>query len=130
MNHELRDIKPLLEIPDNSYELLIGGLSIALILALIAVVFLVQKVWRDKKIDKQKIYFEEFKNIEWSDSKKAAYEVTYLGRLLCVEPRTKEIYSQLVPMLDAYKYKKNVPTVDSDTLRQYNLLVHILDEAI
>lgn len=130
MKDELRDIKPLLEIPDNSYELLIGGLSIALVLALLAVFFLVRKLWKNREIDMQKIYFEEFKNIEWNDSKKASYEVTYLGRLLATEPRTQEIYSQLVPMLDAYKYRKNVPTVDSDTLRQYNLLVHVLDEAI
>ena len=130
MKDELRDIKPLLEIPDNSYELLIGGLSIALFLALLSVFFLARKLWREKEIDMQKIYFEKFRDIEWSDSKKAAYEVTYLGRLLATEPRTKEIYSQLVPMLDEYKYRKNVPTVDSDTLRQYNLLVHVIDEAI
>ena len=130
MKDELRDIKPLLEIPDNSYELLIGGLSVSLFLALVAVFFLVRKIWKDREIDMQKVYFKEFQNIEWDDSKKAAYEVTYLGRLLATEPRTQEIYSQLVPMLDAYKYKKNVPTVDSETLRQYNLLVHILDEAI
>lgn len=130
MKDELRDIKPLLDIPDNSYELLIGGLSIALFLALLSVFFLARKLWRDKEIDMQKIYFEKFRDIEWNDSKKAAYEVTYLGRLLATEPRTKEIYSQLVPMLDEYKYRKNVPTVDSDTLRQYNLLVHVIDEAI
>ena len=130
MKDELRDIKPLLEIPDNSYEFLLGGLSIALILALIGLFILARKLWQNQEIDMKKIYFEEFKNIEWSDAKKAAYEVTYLGRLLATESRTKEIYSQLVPMLDVYKYKKSVPTVDSETLRQYNLLVHVIDESI
>ena len=130
MKDELRDIKPLLEIPDNSYELLLGGLSIALILALIGLFILARKLWANQEVDMRKIYFEEFKNIEWSDAKKAAYEVTYLGRLLATESRTKEIYSQLVPMLDVYKYKKSVPTVDSETLKQYNLLVHVIDESI
>ncbi|MCK5855567.1 MAG: hypothetical protein KAG56_10125 [Sulfurovaceae bacterium] len=130
MKDELRDIKPLLEIPDSSYELLIMGLSVALILALIGLFVLARKLWTHREVNMQKIYFEAFKNIEWSDSKKASYEVTYLGRLLATEPRTKEIYAQLVPMLDAYKYRKNVPTVDSDTLQQYNLLVHVIDESI
>jgi len=130
MRDELRDIKPLLEIPDNSYELLIGGLGIALFIALLALFFMARKLLKNREIDMKKIYFEEFKNIEWSDSKKAAYEVTYLGRILATEPRTKEIYSQLIPMLDAYKYRKNVPIVDSETLQQYNLLVHVIDESI
>jgi len=130
MTDELRDIKPLLEIPDSSYELLMGGLGIALFLALLALFFIVRKLLINREIDMRKVYFEEFKNIEWFDSKKASYRVTYLGRLLATEPRTKEIYSQLIPMLDAYKYKKNVPTVDSKTLQQYNLLVHVIDESI
>ncbi len=130
MRDELRDIKPLLEIPDNSYELLIGGLGMALFIALLALFFMARKLLKNREIDMKKIYFEEFKNIEWSDSKKAAYEVTYLGRILATEPRTKEIYSQLIPMLDAYKYRKNVPIVDSETLQQYNLLVHVIDESI
>jgi len=130
MEDKLRDIKPLLDIPDNSYEILVGGLSVALVLALIGLLILARKLWRNRELDMQKIYFEEFKNIEWDDSKKASYEVTYLGRLLATEPRAKEIYSQLIPMLDTYKYKKSVPTVDSSTLKQYNLLVHVIDESI
>ena len=130
MSDELRDIKPLLEIPDSSYELLIGGLGVALLLALLALFFVIRKLLSNRKVDMKKVYFGEFKNIDWCDSKKASYDATYLGRLLATEPRTKEIYSQLVPMLDAYKYRKNVPTVDSKTLQQYNLLVHVIDESI
>lgn len=130
MNLELRDIKPLLEIPDNSYELLLGGLGVFLFFTLVALFFLVKRLWRKKEVDMQKIYFEKFKNIDWSNPKKASYETTYLGRILATEPRSKEIYSQLVPMLECYKYRKNVPSVDSETLKQYNLLVHIFDESI
>ena len=130
MRDELRDIKPLLEIPDSSYEFLLGGLGIALFLALLALFFVVRKLLSNRKIDMKKVYFVEFKNIDWCDSKKASYDATYLGRLLATEPRAEEIYSQLVPMLDAYKYRKNVPTVDSKTLQQYNLLVHVIDESI
>ena len=130
MNDELRDIKPLLEIPDSSYEFLIVGLGIALLVALVALFFVVRKLLSNREVDMKRVYFEEFKNIDWCDSKKASYDTTYLGRLLATEPRAKEIYSQLVPLLDTYKYKKNVPRVDTETLQQYNLLVHVIDESI
>ena len=79
----------------------------------------------------QKVYFEQFKNLDWSEVKTSAYEATRLGRLLTKEnERSKEIYEQLVPMLEAYKYKKEVPMLDEDTLNQYNLLVHIIDESL
>jgi hypothetical protein len=71
------------------------------------------------------------KNLDWSKSKQSAYEATELGRKLTEEnERAKEIYHQLVPMLEPYKYRKEVPALDDETLKQYNLLVHIIDESI
>lgn len=131
MHNELRDIKPLLEIPDSSYYLFIGLLFLALSLLLALLVFLVQKFWKKKKIDMQKVYFEQFQNLDWSDVKTSAYEATKLGRLLTKDnERGKEIYGQLVTMLACYKYKKEVPSLDEKTLNQYNLLVHIIDESL
>ena len=78
----------------------------------------------------KKVYFQRLKNVDWKHSKQAAYEVTFFGRLLSDEPRVEEIYKQLVPMLEAYKYRKEVPVIDEVTLRQYNLLVHIIDETL
>jgi hypothetical protein len=128
---ELRDIKPLLEIPDGSYYLFLTlvFLAIALLLALIG--FGLQRYWKNKKVEMQTVYFFHFKNLDWSDVKHSAYEATKLGRLLTLEnERAREIYEQLVPMLEAYKYRKEVSEVDEKTLKQYNLLVHIIDETL
>ncbi|CAA6826882.1 MAG: Unknown protein [uncultured Sulfurovum sp.] len=131
MENELRDIKPLLEIPDSSYYLFLGLVALGVILILGLIIFLVKKFWKKKKINMQKVYFEQFKNLDWENAKKSAYEATELGRKLTLEnERAKEIYSQLVPMLASYKYRKEVPTLDEETLKQYNLLVHIIDESI
>jgi len=131
MDNELRDIKPLLEIPDSSYYLFLGLIALAGVLVLLIIWFLVKKFWKKRKVDRQKVYFEQFKNLDWNNVKGSAYEATELGRKLTLEnERAKEIYSQLVPMLEAYKYRKEVPSLDDETRKQYNLLVHIIDESI
>jgi len=131
MDNELRDIKPLLEIPDSSYYIFLGLIVLAIILVLLIIWFLVKKFWKKRKVNMQKVYFEQFKNLDWTNVKQSAYEATELGRKLTLEnERAKEIYSQLVPMLEAYKYRKEVPSLDDETRKQYNLLVHIIDESI
>ena len=130
MEDQLRDIKPLLEIPDTSYMLFLGGAVLLLIAALVALILLVRKILNERKMTPQQRYFYALKNINWEDPKKAAYAVTFLGRRLCEDDRSREIFSQLLPMLEPYKYKKEVPDVTLETLRQYNLLVHVIDESL
>jgi len=130
MNGELRDIKPLLEIPDNSYTIFIVlALFMGIIILTLLFIFF-RKFFANRKQDMKKVYLQRIKNVDWKHPKQAAYEVTYFGRLLADEPRVEEIYNQIVPMLEPYKYRKDVPPVDEVTLRQYNLLVHIIDETV
>lgn len=127
---ELRDIKPLLEIPDYSHSLFIALISFMVLILLALVFILVKRLWENRNINMRKIYFERLRMVDWSNSKKASYEVTFLGRALANEPRTEEIYRQLLPLLTLYKYKKEVPTVDEETKRAYDLLVHVVDESL
>lgn len=130
MENELRDIKPLLEIPDSSYVVFIILSLILLITILILLFFFGKKLWLNRKVNMRKIYFERLKSVDWNNTKKAAYEVTFFGRALVSEPRIEEIYKQLLPMLEPYKYRKEVPMIDVETRKQYKLLVHVIDESI
>ena len=131
MENELIDIKPLLEIPDSSYYIYITLIVFGILLVLGVLFFIVKKFWDSRKVNMQKLDFERLKAVDWSDSKKASYEVTLLGRALVdIDPRVEEIYNQLLPMLESYKYRKKVPSLDDKTLKQYNLLVHVIDESI
>ncbi len=130
MNGELRDIKPLLEIPDDSYTLFIVlALFMGIIILTLLFIFF-RRFFANRKQDMKKVYLQRIKNVDWKHPKQAAYEVTFFGRLFSDEPRVKEIYSQTLPMLEPYKYRKEVPPVDEVTLRQYDLLVHIIDETV
>ena len=130
MTNELRDIKPLLEIPDTSYYIYLAIVGVLAILVLSIIYFVIKKFILNRKESQAQKYLRQLKRIDWSDAKSSAYLVTYLGRELATDNRSKEIYTQLLPMLEKYKYRAKVPSVDDETLRQYELLVHVLDESI
>jgi len=130
VSSQLRDIKPLLEIPDSSFYLYWGLIGTGVLLLLAILFFVVKKLWENRKINKAKQYLAALKSIDWSDSKKAAYEATHYARLLATDERRKELFSQLEPMLEKYKYKKVVDKVDQETLNRFNLYVQVADESI
>ncbi len=130
LSQQLKDIKPLLEIPDNSFYLYWGLIVLAVLIVLILVYFIVKKLWRQRKINLAKGYLEKLKAIDWHDTKKSAYDATHYARLLATDERRKELFYQLEPMLEKYKYKKEVDEVDQDTLNRFNLYVQVSDESV
>ena len=129
-SEQLRDIKPLLEIPDSSYYLYWGLIIFATLLLLGILFFIAKRLWNNRKVNLAKEYLARLKAIDWQDTKKAAYEATHYARLLATDDRRKELFSQLEPMLKRYKYKREVDKVDDKTLHQFNLYVRVADESI
>ncbi|HIQ27285.1 MAG TPA: hypothetical protein EYH42_02130 [Sulfurovum sp.] len=127
---QLRDIKPLLEIPDSSYYVYWGLIVFATVLGLAILFFVAKKWWDNRKTNLAKGYLSALKQIDWKDSKKSAYEATHYARLLATNEKTKEIFSQLEPMLEQYKYKKTVDAIDPETRNKFNLYVQVADESI
>jgi len=127
---QLRDIKPLLEIPDSSYYMYWGLITFGSLLLLGIVFFVAKKLWENRKVNLAKGYVEALKNIDWKETKKSAYDATHFARLLATDERKKELFSQLEPMLEKYKYKKEVEELDEETQKQFNLYVQVADERI
>lgn len=127
---QLRDIKPLLEIPDSSFYLYWGLLGFGLLLVAGILFFAVKKILENRKVNLAKKYLAALKAINWSDSKKSAYEATHYARLLATDTRKKELFFQLETMLEKYKYKKEVDALDDETRNQFNLFVQVADESI
>ena len=127
---QLKDIKPLLEIPDYSFYLYWGLIVLAVLIVLALVWFLGMKLWKQRKINLAKGYLEKLKAIDWKNPKKSAYDATHYARLLATDDRRKELFSQLEPLLEKFKYKKEVDEVDQDTLNRFNLYVQVADESV
>jgi len=127
---QLRDIKPLLEIPDNSYYIFWGSVIFGIMLLLFILFFVAKKLWENRKANLAKGYLAKLKEIDWKDTKKSAYEATHYARLLATDERREKLFEQLEPMLEQYKYKKVVEMVDEETRNQFNLYVQVADESI
>ncbi len=127
---QLKDIKPLLEIPDNTFYIYWGLIIVGSVLLLGILFFTLKRLWENRKINLAKGYLEKLKAIDWKNTKQSAYEATHYARLLATDERRKELFSQLEPMLEKYKYKKEVDTVDDDTRNAFNLYVQVADESI
>ncbi len=127
---QLKDIKPLIEIPDSSFYIYWGLIGFAVLLGLGILFFVAKKFWQMRKQNLAKSYLAALKEIDWKDTKKSAYAATHYGRLLATDERRKELFSQLEPMLEKYKYKKVVDEVDDDTRNLFNLYVQVSDESV
>jgi len=126
----IRDIKPLLPIPDLSLylfaALVAGGAVILVAFGLYG-----WKWWQaHRKVDPRLRWLERLDRIDYDDPKKAAYIMTKYGRLLAAEKRQKEIMDQLLPRLERYKYKKEVPPLDEETKRFMHLFIEMTHDAL
>jgi len=127
---QLRDIKPLIEIPDSSVYLYWGLIFLVSLLVIMVGYWFYRKVKREQKINLEKEYLERLNTIDWDSAKQAAYRATHYGRLLAADERREEIFSQLLPLLEKYKYKKETQRVDDETLRQFELYRRICNESV
>lgn len=127
---ELYDIKPLLEIPDQSYTLFLALIVFGALLLGAILYFAVRKYLEYRKKNLAKEYLAALHAIDWEDSKQSAYKATHYARLLATDERRKELFAQLEPLLEQYKYKKEVGAVDTKTLQQFSLFVQVADESV
>jgi len=124
---ELRDIRGLEEIPDISFYLflLIVGFGLLVLSGLLVMIY---KHFSGKKKDlTRKEVLKRLKDIDFEDSKEAAYKITKYARYLVEDERSQKMFLQLEEKLTKYKYIQNPPPFDEDTTGQYNLFLEVVD---
>ncbi len=123
----LHDIKPLVEVPDNSLlYLVLLGIFAALVLGLL--VFWLWRAYKEsKKINLRKHHLEMLQTVNLDNAKQAAYEISAYGKLLAQSEREKEMLEDLDSRLSSYKYKKEVDSLDEETRAYYQLFLEVLD---
>lgn len=122
---QLRDIKPLIEIPDSSYYIY-WGLIIAVALLLVGLLtWMVLYLWKHRKINLAKGYLASLQAIDWSESKEASYQATQYARLLATDERKEALFNALEEKLVAYKYRKSVEEADEETMKLFNEYIEV-----
>jgi uncharacterized protein YozE (UPF0346 family) len=123
---KLHDIKELEKIPDNSIFIFSIFIFLGIILVLTAI-FLFIKYLKNKRISDRKTYYNILKNIDFSDSKKAAYTITKYSRLLVSNDREKKLANELIEDLEFFKYKKDVKEIDKMSKAKFLTFMEVLD---
>ena len=121
---KLRDIKPLVEIPDYSFYLYIFLMLLATLVVVVTIYWLITRV-SQKRIDERKAILQELQALDFDDPKKVAYLITKKGKLLVKDSSSLKIYEELLRRLAKYKYKKDVPPLDTETKRYIKLFLNM-----
>ena len=124
----LRDIKPLMEVHDTSIYFF-SGLVILGVLIVGLIIYMIIKMFKKRgEINLKKHYLQRLREVELSDAKSAAYEITFCLHALEIEPKNVEMARNLIERLEKYKYKKEVTPLDEDVKSYYHLMVEVLSE--
>ncbi|WP_345977083.1 hypothetical protein [Sulfurimonas sp. HSL3-7] len=124
----LHDIKPLMEVSDNSFVLLSVIIIIATLLFSGGLYLLYRFVRSRQTLNLRKIHYTALENIDFSDPKKAAYAITDHGRVFADDSeRLHEAYDNLVVRLNRYKYRKRVEAIDEESKSYYNIYLGMID---
>ncbi len=124
---KIHDIKPLVEIPDNSIYLYYGLILFAILFA-ITIIYLIYSFFKYKKESTQKIYFQKIKNINFNNQKEAAYTISKYGQLLDKDERENRLFQELNNSLTEFKYKKEISQdISNDIKAQYDIFMETLN---
>ncbi len=113
---ELRDIKGIVEISDNSLLFLFG---ISVFTVLLSVGILLYFKFRKKRVKrrflktKKELAKERLENIDYDDPKSVTYTfIEDAGEF--IDEKSKPEFLKIVEELKPYKYKKEVPQIDEE----------------
>ena len=121
----INDIKSLETIPDFSLYIFILIISIAIFI-FIVVVYMLIKFFKRKKSNKY-LYYNELKNIDFKNTKEAAYKITKYGKMIISQDREIKLYEELVHELEKYKYKKVVNNIDTKVMQKFEIFMDSID---
>jgi len=105
----LKDIKPLMTVPDNSLLMLISLIAGVLVIVL-GLYFWLKKPARKRRrrLSKREQAAENLKALDFSDTKEAVYDFSENMHVLTSESEN-EAFRRLLEKLEVYKFKKEVP---------------------
>ena len=107
----LKDIKPIVAVPDHSLWLLTALVAVGILLAALLLFWLLKR--RRKGGDpKRAEALKRLQALDFGDTKNAVYDFSLLGHFVTT-PETESSFTSLLLELEPYKYQKSVPALDA-----------------
>ncbi|MDD3855246.1 MAG: hypothetical protein WC279_09985 [Sulfurimonas sp.] len=124
----LHDIKPIVEIEEYSLYYFLGFASFALVLVAGVAYLLYMWLKKRNRYNRRKEHFKLLNSLDLNNTKESAYAITLYGATFKEDsPRHKEMYDNLLGRLEAYKYKKEVSSFDSEVIGYIELYKGMMD---
>ena len=124
----IHDIKPIVEIPDNTIYLYYLTLFVGFVLIIGFVYIIYKLIFGKKEISKELQYFKKLQNLDLKDTKKSAYLISKYGRYLAKTDREKRLIDEIHHDLEQYKYKKVVKEdISIDIQNKFHIFLDSLD---
>ena len=124
----LHDIKPLMDVPDSSFTVLMVIIFIATAIFAGGLYLFYRYIESKKRVDHRKVHYKALKKVDFRDAKRAAYAITEHGRIFAEDSeRLNESYLNLVSRLEVYKYKKVVSAIDDESRSYYKIYLEMID---
>jgi len=111
----LKDIKPIVDVPDHSLWLLVALVTAALLL-IAALAFWALRLRRGRIDRKRMEALRRLDALDYGDTKAAVYDFSLLGHFV-VTPATEGAFASLLDDLEPYKFRATVPALD-EALKQ------------
>ncbi|MBA5248496.1 MAG: hypothetical protein FE834_03020 [Gammaproteobacteria bacterium] len=121
---QIKDIKALVTILDNSFVYLLIMLAVALLVLCIAGYYGWQKIQLKRRNDKKKRALKILKSLDFNDSKTVAYHFSCYAIEL-VDDTNKQEFEAISRALLDYKYKKQVGSLSQDLVAQVKRFVYV-----
>lgn len=121
LKDSLKDIKPIVEIPDNSLIYLVL-LAMFIIILIIATYYIYKKF--TTKNNTQKLAIQKLKQLNFNDAKSVAYDWSKYSYIIKNDDNCQAI-KEIEDVLLQYKYKKQVGVLEEEIINKIKELVNV-----
>ena len=116
-NIPIHDIKPIMEVEEHSFYMLLGTIGFTLVFVCFLIYFAYYLYKKSKQVSKKKQYKANLESLDLTNTKESAYLLSTYGFIFKDDSSVHtEVYENLNQKLAEYKYKKNVDCFDNETL--------------
>ena len=91
---QIHDIKPIVKIPDFSIYFYYGIILLAIVVGCL-ILFYLYKFFKPTQKSQESQYYELLQNLDFTNSKQSAYNISKYGRLLAQDERQKRLMDEL-----------------------------------
>ena len=110
---QLRDIKPIVMIPDYSLYYLFALIAFVLVLIAIIIYKYKSKIRKTKQPSEKELLLEKLNNLDYTNTKEIAYSFSVDCKQF-LDEQNQEKYDAIEKQLIQYKYKKEVEPLSKE----------------